>query len=423
MAPSRAFRLAIVLLPLLLISATCITDVRQRGPGGPWTIDVMNNSAAPVTGFVSATIFDATGRELGYGIVRTCPGIIPPHGTGAAEVFLRRSFGAAPVHPFRATFQSANGTGPTNRQTSDGLRTRAVEWHADQRFVMVDVKNTSAIPLSDVTVCATLRGPHHELLEVGNTPLFPTTLRPGETQSVPIYFNTVTTDNIEIFASGSLDCCDTRRLDDSSFAAGTTSVANTGLGRLLRVAGELTNTNGQDLAGVRVVGYIDGAPETRIEGVVACGTGVVGRARKVPVTFKAPIPGNIARPRFVVSGIEGRVSEPLSPLPVTNVRLKALGSPDDGTFASGVQATISNPSSTQVGVRGACATLRDSAGAVVGGTSVDSQNLYQEFIREQSSVPFAQIGTSLAQPATADIVAYGVPLPPPPPPGRIGGPD
>lgn len=412
---------AVLTFSVVLLASTCVTDVRQRGPGGPWTIDVLNNGDAPVTGFVFATVFDATGRELAFGTVRTCPGIIPPHGVGAAEASLRRSFVPAPVHPFRATFRSVSGTVPTNRQTSDGLQTRVVEWHADQRFVMLDVTNASTMPLSEVTVCATLRGPNHELREVGNTPLFPTTLRPGETQSVPIYFNTVTTDNIEVFASGSLECCDTTRLDDSSFAAGTVSVLDTGLGRVLRVAGEVTNSSGQDLTGVRVVGYLDGAPETRIEGVVACGTGVVGRSGKMPVMFDAPIPGNIARPRFIVSGIEGRVSEPLSPLPVANVILKPLGSLDDGIFVSGVQATISNPTASQVGIRGACTTLRDSTGAVVGTTHSDG-NRYQGFVGAQLSTLFAQIGTSLAQPATADLVAYGVPLPPPPPPGRVGGP-
>lgn len=409
--------IALLVIPVVLVAATCVTDVRQRGPGGPWAIDVLNGGDQPVTGFVFATVFDATGRQIAFGTVRTCPGIIPPHGIGAAEARLLRSSVAAPVHPLRATFQSVSRAEPATRQTSDGLQTHVTDWHAEEHFVMLEVTNTSLIALGDVTVCATLRGPSHELLDVGNTPLFPTTLRPGETQTVPVYFNNTPTGNIEVFASGSSDCCETERIDNSSFEAQAMTISETGFGRVLRIAGEITNSTGEDLQGARIFAYLDGAPGQRVEGVVACTTGIIGRGAKAPVTFVLPLPGDVARPRLLVAGIEAKRGEEMFPLAAHAIE-RALGSTEDGLYAVGVQADIFRPQ-PRTGIVGTpCATLRNSEGDVVGTSLLNSG-----FNGRATDGKVTGLGTAIEPVASVDVAAYGRILPPPPPPSRIAGPD
>lgn len=410
----------ILILPIavVLLAATCVTDVRQRGPGGPWTVDVLNDGDQPVTGVVFATVFDATGQRIATGFIRTCPGIIPAHGTGAAEARLLRSSVRDPARPFSAEFRAVASEEQVGTQTSDGLQTRITEWHDDERFVTIEVTNQSTAALGNVTVCATLRGRSGELLEVGHTELFPTILRPGEVQVIPLYFNSVTTHNITVFASGESECCKTVAMDPHDFDAQSSTVTTTPLGRILRVSGELTNHTEQDLTNVRIRAYLDGAPETSVDGAVACTTATVGRDAKVPVTFEIAVPSSISEPHLVVSAAEAKPAEALAPLQ-THAMHEPLGAADFGWFVVGVSAQIDVPPSMSL-TGSPCAALRNAHGNVVG-----SALLYQLLAQPPQPSDSLRGGLGLAtEPVTSvDVIAYGRLRPPPLPPGRLRGAD
>jgi hypothetical protein len=88
----RFARLAPLLLPLLFISATCITGIRGHGATGPWVGEITNyGSETMASVYVNGRIEDAAGRTLTYAQANACPSQLAPGERATFEVFPKMS--------------------------------------------------------------------------------------------------------------------------------------------------------------------------------------------------------------------------------------------------------------------------------------------------------------------------------------------
>src|SRR4030042_4991353 len=82
--------LLLALSPLLLLGATCVTHVEQKGPTGPWIGEVTNTGSDPAIDVrVNGRILDSDGKNWG-GIFRaeTCPFDLLPGQKGYFTAYL-----------------------------------------------------------------------------------------------------------------------------------------------------------------------------------------------------------------------------------------------------------------------------------------------------------------------------------------------
>lgn len=151
-------RLVPLAAPLLLIAATCVTNVEQRGPAGPWVGDVTNTGDEAVSdATASARVWYSDGTELGPGASRVCPETLLPGQHGAFEMSVTHEFvpPADERSPLRAEFAAIQQANPGFGTTSgDGLHAELQSTLDLGRVANVRIANNSARTYSDVRVCA-----------------------------------------------------------------------------------------------------------------------------------------------------------------------------------------------------------------------------------------------------------------------------
>jgi len=404
-------RLIALLLPAaVLLAATCVRETRQRGPAGPWVGEVVNYGSEPApAAYVSATIFDATGMRLGEYQAFTCPGTIPAGGRGTFELFAPG--GPSIALPLRAEFAPIVVQGGSRGETGEGLVTRLVSSNPAKRAAIVEVRNDSTQALGYMEVCGNLRDSAGELLEVGSAQLFPTVLRPGESQTLPIFFNSMPPGDFEFFAQGY--CCSSSVvLDPSEFQVSSSRITTGPAGRSLVVAGELRNRSGQDLSQLRLLAYVEGAPETRVTAALGC-NGTVGYGETAAATFAIPLDQGQTQPKLVIAGIEGDAVSSKYSVPVSNVKMASLPDQPDGLGTVAVGATLRNSTSKWLAVEYECATVRDRDGNAIGVVPLlapgEGGYGYPPLIAPGATAEVVGAGYVVGTPASVEVRAYAEP--------------
>ena len=361
----RGIRRASLLAVLpLLVAATCVTQTAQRGPEGPWVADVVNTGDQPVNGVsVAARVVDATGRELGVYSAFACPHVIEPGARGTAEIFA--AWDTDTVLPLHADFIPAGSDGPV-AFTSAAVTARVMEQHPERRFAIVEIRNDSTGAASFVDVCAVLRSADGRPLEVGSSRVFPAVLRPGQSTTVPIFFNAMPPGTIELFPWGAADVgTSSIELPASEFKVAHSRIARGRDSDALVVSGELRNPSLIDLAQAHLVAYASTSPETRVDVPIGC-LGSVPFETTGAVSFAIPLARNSDGASLVIIGIEAGQASPSYAPPVVDVRFGRLPDQTDGLPTYAVHATVSNASGGWLHLSPSCATLRDAGGDVVG---------------------------------------------------------
>jgi len=366
-------RLVLMLIPALaLLGATCVTSARQRGPMGPWVGEVVNTGDMPMREvMVTARVQDAAGRDFGIFTVPACPSALLPGQRGSFELFFPTDIALDVTPPLRAEFAPVTSGFAIeyplpSDMTGDGLAARSVGTYPDKRAAMAEVRNDSAVTFSQIKVCATIRTPGGTLAEVGSADLFPSALRPGETATVPVFFNTMPDGVIDVVARGVSGCCSAPlQFDRSEFVIETTRVVTIGGYRSLVVTGEMRNRAGQDLAGLRLAAYLTGSPVTRVSADLGCG-GTVGAGGAAVAEFAIPIDSSEAAPVPAIVGIEAWPWQTGYRIPVSGIASTPLAVPISGLDTVEVTASLHNSTSKWLYYVRACGTLRDRQGHVAG---------------------------------------------------------
>lgn len=412
---TRLLLIATALPSLALLGATCVTNVQQHGAAGPWVGEVANYDSSEVREVsVEARVFDADGNELAHSFVPTCPHVLAPGEHGTFEYFYDGYGAPAPRLPLSASFAAAYL--PYGRRFErDGLTVREVRRDIRRHFALMELRNESALTYSNVEVCANLRTPGGIVAELGRAAPFPSTLRPGDARTFPIFFNSMPDGVLDVHAGGSPTCCPTvRPLDPGLFQITASKLIDDGERRVLRVIGEWRNPTGKPLGSARVSAEIVGSPADRVEGANAgCGDesvgGHVGVDGLAPAEFDIPVDGSVANPRPIVVGLQATESYPLVQI---TAEVDAIApSTVNGEEGLRVTATLHNATDRPTYVLGACFNVRDKSGRLVG-TTISSDRL---IVAPQSSTVASAFVRPLAHGVSGEVVALAyAPTSPPP---------
>ncbi len=415
-------RLLVLLLPLFAcLGATCITSVEQKGPEGPWVGEVVNTGPDAVHEIgISADIFDATGRRLGPFIVPTCPASLLPGQKGTFELFFRSPHPV--VLPLRAEFRNPppSTTGLGDWGDGAGLSVRLLQKYPEHRAVLGEVRNDSERTYSVLTVCGNLRTPDGKLVEVGNATPFPYLIRPGETRTFSMFFNSMPEGDFEFFARGASRCCDNQLiLDPALFHISATRVVEGPSGREMQVVGELRNVAGQDLSWVELQAYIQDSPWARVRAEVGC-PGYVGFGTTGPAMFTLPLEQNVD-PEVVLAGIVGHGSSG----GWRSVQARDVWKQSTpGSRLVKVGATLTNPTSTWLRLNGVSLNLRAADNSLAGTLclEVDEDIAWSDaYLAPGASMSISGEVIEVGAATSAEVVAYAEPTSGPPPTrGPIG---
>ena len=212
-------------LSILLLAATCVANVEQKGPQGPWVGEVVNVGDQPVNHVtVRVRLFDVTGRELfsqtGGNAADTCPFILFPGERGAWEYFFEwPGDEQPPVPPLRLEAPSTVDYPGAVGLTDTGLLAEIIERDQDRARLRVRVTNNSGHRYSELTVCGVLRTPDTRVAEVGRAsgPAYTGNteelLLPGEAIELDLLFNSMPEGTVRLHPYGltrdpSPPCCD-----------------------------------------------------------------------------------------------------------------------------------------------------------------------------------------------------------------------
>lgn len=149
--------LAASVLVALCSAPTCVSDVRQHGPEGPWTGVATNTSDQTAIGVVWAEIFDATGASVAERSAAACPSVLLPGGRGAFA--LTASDPDAPLPAFTPPLRAEFGAPPLGASDvavtyrPDGLLAEQAGSLDGGRVVSVRVTNNFSRDYRDVRVC------------------------------------------------------------------------------------------------------------------------------------------------------------------------------------------------------------------------------------------------------------------------------
>ena len=407
-------RLAILALsPLLLLGATCVTHIEQKGPKGPWVGEVVNTGPDMVSDIqVEAEIYDATGNRVTWLGAGTCPSSLLPGERGTFELFFPPNSGWQATLPLHAQIDPVPWSCQGPGLPRDGLSVRLLEKDTARRYVLVEVRNDSAYTYREVSVCGNLRTSTGKLAEVGSAVPFPPIIRPGETRVFPMFFNSMPPGDFEFFAQGSRYCCGGEIIiDPALFRISATRIIEGLNGRALQVVGEVDNPTGQDLSEVALQAYVAGSPATRVEALVGCGTNI-GFKSTGPATFTLPLERG-ADPVVVIVGIMGFSGwQNLYAIPVSKVLKQAI----TGSQSVRVSATLTNPTVDWVGVGGICLNLRNKDGDLVGTNSVGVFSTSQSgYIEPGDTMIVSGEVVEVDKAASAEVIAYGYATTAPPP--------
>jgi len=403
--------------PLLLLGATCVTRVEQRGPTGPWVGEVTNTGPEPALGVtVKGPVEDADGTLVSGIFAETCPVNLLP---GQKSYFIKPAVPDATLSgrpditlPLRLTpFAFAPGS---ISLFADGVNLRVLATYKERNAVLVEMRNDSPNTYYRVEVCAVLFGPSGEALEIASTrPFLTSTFKPGEMRVFPVAFTSSIDGPVQVFADSFVNPDADVILDPSLLVLGASRVVETERGRELQVVGEVENNTAADLEFVRYQVYLETSPAVRATGRVASigwsgwsqwggffdGTGFIPAGQKAPVAFSLLLDKNDST-RVEVAGVEGFTSQfELSPLPVKNVTNRRLGAD-----SVEVTATLNNPRNEGMQVPYACFNLRGNNDRLVG-TSCRRN----EWIEPNGALTLSQKVTELAPMHSVEVVVYGYP--------------
>jgi hypothetical protein len=399
-------RLALIALsPLLLLGATCVTSVEQRGPAGPWVGEVVNTSpdtAQYVT--VWAEILDPTGNSVTSVSVLACPPTLLPGERGTFEILFPIDMPSETQRrmalPLQARVQVISDSVPELHFSREGLSVRVLEKDEEHRLVLAEVRNDSPNTYNDVLICANLRTPTGKLAEVGKARLFPSVLQPGEARAVPISFNSLPQGVFEFYPDGGIYDGGEVILDPSLFHATATRVIDDPGDRRIQVVGEVNNSTGRDLNRVKLQAYIADSPVVRVEAKIGCG-GAVALGSTAPVAFTLPLE-TADHPSVVIAGIEGDEYRGLLSIPTRDVSKQ----PVRGSQSVRVAATLVNQTDSWIEIDGICLNLRDRTGKLVGTLSPQQGGILGPGATMTVSGEVADLGGA----ASAEAIAYGHPV-------------
>ncbi len=423
MIASRFVRLAPFLLPLLFISATCITDVRRHGTTGPWVGEVTNYDRSTIASvYMTGRIEDATGRTLQGVGVPVCPSQLAPGERGTFEVFPDGVYTPpgqpAPVPPYTFVPDPGIQAYPVDTQapgdahngfTGEGLTTRLVSKDAVRRFALVELTNGSPFTYQNIVVCANLRTSTGSLAEVGSAMPFPNTLRPGESQTFPVFFNSMPDGTIEFIPRGANYCCSNGvKLTTGGFDVTATKLVDGGTA--LRVVGETHNNSGQTLNGTSLSAHAGESWADRADAVaVACG-GVAPSGTAAPGAFTIPLASRPKQLTATIEGVEGYFGTNTYTPPVSDVASAEGARSASDLPTRHVAATISNPTTAWIVIDGACLSLRDARGRLVGTASIADTLPYNDrFLAPGAHLRVSADVEELEPSAMAEGAAYGQP--------------
>jgi hypothetical protein len=410
-------------LPLLFLGATCVTRVEQKGPVGPWTIEVTNTGPNPVTGVgVGGPIVDANGVEFSGFWGDTCPYNLMP---GQKSYFIRPAISPAQlavqpdvVMPVKAV---PNVHVSESIIFADNVDLENLATYKEHNAVLAQIQNNSPETYYRIRVCALLFTPSGEVENIASNSLIPTVLNPGEVRTFPIAFTSFIDGPIQLYADAYAGPdLGIAVLDPSHFTVSASRIVRTERGRELQVVGEVQNDSDATLSSVAYQVYLESSPIVRANGRVASdgssfwgewggsfgGNGYIPARQKAPVAFSLVLDRNDSA-RIAVAGIEGYDwGYHLSPLPVTNVATRRLS-----TDSLRVTATVTNSADTGMHLWYACFNLRGIEGQLVG-TSCP----YVGWVAPKSTVNLSADLTELAPSRSAEVIVYGEPgdyIPPP----------
>lgn len=178
------------------VAATCVSNVEQKGPTGPWVGEVVN------TGPDAVQDVYVNGRVRGYSDIGggTCPSSLLPGERGAFEVFFDQGFNPPPVLPLDVYFPpTAFAAYPsTGFVQNEGLLLTIVEENRAEKYARIVVQNGSQHRYADINICGILRGEDGRVAAVGQTevrvvgglepPDDPAWLQPGQSLTLDVYF-------------------------------------------------------------------------------------------------------------------------------------------------------------------------------------------------------------------------------------------
>jgi hypothetical protein len=399
-------RVGVMLLPLLFMSAVCVSNVRQESPTGPWIGEVTNFGSEPAYAFASGRLYDASGRILGgYFMVRTCPAVVMPGGQAAFEVFpLNIAPDATHVAPFRFVPDLANRTVPSTDGVvaSPGLSSRVVTSDATRGFAVVEIRNTSDFTYHDVTVCANLRSPSGVIEEIASSIPFPDTMRPGDARTFPMFFNSLPMGTFEIYPRGDSGCC-VRVVPIVGNNFSVTAVQIVENGQALRVVGELRNDTIYDLLGVAISAHVDGSWSNRVDKKYLTCSSWVGSGMSIPETFTLPLASGRRNPAAAIEGVGGEIAKGYFALSVSDVTSVGAAPSASGLPTRRVTAKVTNPTANMISVEGACLALRDAGGRLVGA----APSPHYRDLAPGATAQLAADVEELAPSTSAEMTAYG----------------
>jgi hypothetical protein len=398
----RPLTITLTAVSFVFFSATCVTDARQKEPGGPWVGDVVNTGDAVVYGaHVRYRTVDEAGPRLSFRPIPTCPSRIEPGQRGAWEIF-PGGVDPLPVQPSSMIARSST-VDPGTHIT--GLEIRLVERNEGRKYALIEITNRSEETYHWVMICGTLRSPTGAIEEVGRTPPlgngFPfTSLLPGEKRMKLIYFHSMPEGVFEFFPSGrSVEAAGELRIPPENMrilrARTLTDVAGD---PYLDVLAELTNPFDVPVQGLMASTYLEGSAELRDEDIeVGCG-GAIGASETVPIKFAMPTKGVLEVNVPVIESI-GAVTGAVPQIRVPVSELRVIDGKLVGRFV--------NPTDTGVAIYGICVGVRR------GERLIDAFNAkIGPYLAANSSVEAAVIPDAIPayDGASFEVIAFGTPL-------------
>ena len=417
----KCLKFAPLLAVPLLLGATCVTRVEQKGPTGPWVGEVVNTGTKLEPDVhVYGGVLDSSGKWFDNAYAEICPFDLLP---GQKGYFIKNT---KPLEthpdaalPLRLTRLDSYAC-QRHRLTTD-IDLRVVSKSEDRKSALVEARNNSRNTYYDLNVCALSFAASGGIQDIAmNSELPVAILNPGDKVAFPLDFTEPINGSIEFAVESAFGTYDSV-LDSSHFQVSASRVVETEQGRELQVVGEILNDSTADLTGGRYEVYLESAPDVRASGGAASlgtlqptsdfGTGFIPAGQAAPVVFSLPLDRNYST-RIKLAGVVATASsERVSPVPVTNIFIRREA--PDVVY---VTATISNPFSVSSMMPFICFELRGADSQLVGASCMSSCSF-----PANASYTASRTVHEIAPMETVDVIAYGrpgtCPITPPSDPG------
>jgi hypothetical protein len=407
-------RLAILVLsPLLLLGATCVTKVEQKGPKGPWVGEVTNTGSDPeVDVRVEGWWVDSDGGDRrGMFRAETCPFDLLP---GQKGYFITDpiEFSGDPTAFLPLKLTSVDTFSCQSRPLTTGLAFRVIDKSREHNSALVEMRNDSQNTYFDVNVCGLLLNRSGEVQEMAKSSPFPAaSFKPGGKVVFPITFSTPIDGPMQFAAKSVFETRQNVFLDSWHFDLSASRVVRTEQGRELQVVGEIRNDSTVDLDSARYEFYLKSSPTVRASGSVGSyaylgtlaeesrswGTGLIPAGQKAPVVFSLPLDEDDST-HVEFAGVTAHVaSVRASRIPATDVTSRRVESD-----VVHVKATLTNPFNAPMEFF-YCFELRGARGQLVGASC--------EFSCGEMADPWtaSRRVRELAPTESVEVVAYGWP--------------